>query len=111
MGLLVGLVAGAGGVGLAWGFSGGGSGDSADANAICGIVQRTPDPPAKLEDVSLEYLQRWSISDLAVSIAKTNATYQPLADALHEVSGSFRILDFDRMREAIGKARTACDNL
>lgn len=110
LGLIIGLVVGAGGVGLAWGFSGG-SGDNADADAVCGIVRRTPDPSANFRDISLEYVQRWSISDVAASLAKTNATYQPLADALREVTTTIRVLDLDKMREAIGKARSACDNL
>ncbi len=110
LGLIIGLVVGAGGVGLAWGLNGG-SGASADARAVCGIVARTPDPPANLRDISTEYARRWSVGDVAASIAATDATYQPLADSLRDVLRTVRSLNPDRMRDAIGKAKQVCADL
>jgi hypothetical protein len=109
LGLALGLVVGAGGVGLAWGL--GSSGGGTDAEAVCGIVARTPDPPDDFRDLSIEYVRRWSISDVAESIAAADGTYRPLADALRGVVRSLRTLDPDEMRTSIADAREACDDL
>ena len=110
LGVLVGLVVGAGGVGLAWGLSGS-SGAAADADAVCGIILRTPDLPEKPDDITLEYTQRWAVSEVAESIAKGDATYRPLADALGDVLTSLRNFRTDDMRTAMGRARQICEDL
>jgi hypothetical protein len=110
LGLALGLVVGAGGVGLAWGFSTG-SGAKADAEAVCGIIARTPDPADNVRDINLQYAQRWTIGEVVASIAATDGTYKPLANALREVQTSLRTLRPDKMRVAIDKARQACDDL
>jgi hypothetical protein len=112
LGLIVGLLVGAGIVGLTWALTGDSSeGAAADAAAVCGIIERTPDPPAELRDITMEYLQRWSVSDVASSIAEADSRYRPLAEALEEVLTTMRTLEPDKMGEAIGKARSACDDL
>ncbi len=112
IGLIIGVVVGGGGIALILlTGSGPSSGPAADAAAVCGIVERTPDVPANPEEISLEYMQRWSISDVAASIAKTDTKYKPLADSLNAVLMSIRQLDLKEMRSSIQQARAACDQL
>jgi hypothetical protein len=110
LGVLAGLVVGAGGVGLAWGLSGG-SDAAEDASAVCGIVLRTPDLPNEPGDITLEYTQRWAVSEVAASLAAADATYRPLADALRDVMTSLRQFRQDEMRSAMSNAKRICEDL
>jgi hypothetical protein len=111
LGVIIGLVVGAGGVGLAWGLGAGtGSAADADARAVCGVLARTPDP-ASYEDLTEEYANRFSISGVATAIAKTDGRYRPLADALDNALNSLRQFDLDAMRQHLRQARDACAQL
>ncbi|AIJ21317.1 hypothetical protein AMETH_1225 [Amycolatopsis methanolica 239] len=109
--LVVGLVVGAGIVGLVWIGSGPGAA-AADADAACAAVART----TSLEpDTQYAGFQRWgAASQLAAAAAEQEPRYQALADALKapleivmrtfEASGP----QFDA---AMNRARSACDDL
>jgi hypothetical protein len=108
--MVIGLVVGVGAATLVWTLGSGPSSGSpaADAAAVCAIVDGTPDVPANPEDITNEYMQRWSVSEVAASVAKADDKYKPLADALNDVAKSIRYLDLKKMRTAIQQARTAC---
>jgi hypothetical protein len=110
LGVLAGLVVGAGGVGLAWGLSGG-SDAAEDASAVCGIVLRTPDLPNEPDDITLEYTQRWAVSEVAQSLAAADSTYRPLADALRDVTVALSVFRLDEMRSAMSNAKRVCEDL
>ncbi|HEY0447826.1 hypothetical protein, partial [Actinophytocola sp.] len=98
LGLVLGLVVGAGGLGLAWALSSRGSGGvRADAQAVCGVVERTAVPT---KDTSLEDFRRWGIAEVGPSLAKQDATYQPLADELAKASDAVGAFDFDKLKRA-----------
>lgn len=103
---VAGLVVGAGVTGVAW-LAGGSSGVAADIEAVCGIVERTPDP-GDYQSMTLEYIQRWSIGEVAVAVAKDNSRYRPLADSLTRVNRSLRYFDLDEARAAAQAARATC---
>jgi hypothetical protein len=104
---VVGLVVGAGVVGLVWLLTGTSSGRDADIAAVCEIVERTPDPTDP-DSITLEYVQRWTVSDLAASVAKDKPEYQPLADSLNRVVQYMQLLALDETRTAVRETREIC---
>jgi len=108
LGLLVGLVVGAGAVGLAWALSGS-DGVEADAEAMCGIVERTP--PLS-EDISQLEVRRWAVVEVAPSLAEADPRYQPLADTFADAINAFRAeLDVERAQELVDRALRLCEEL
>ena len=91
VGLVVGLVVGAGGLGLVWALV---SGDSAtDYDAVCGLVART-EPLTK--DFELGDLRRLSgVGELAAAMAEADSTHKPLAAALENSVQAAQILDLE----------------
>ncbi len=112
LGLVAGLVLGAGALGLAWALSGpgGGSGGDphADAVAVCGIVERTKTPDL---DTPLEDLRRWGVSELGPSMAKQDPDLKPLADALERTYNAIRRLDTKEIDASVDKVRQLCADL
>ncbi|NIH82787.1 hypothetical protein [Amycolatopsis viridis] len=112
--LVVGLVVGAGIVGLVWigtGSGAAGSGAAADVDAACAAVARTTslDPVDKYAG-----FQRWgAAAQLAAAAAEQEPRYQSLADALKApvdiVMQNFAAKgpEFDA---AMTRARAACDD-
>lgn len=109
--LVVGLVVGAGVVGLVWIGSGPGA-VASDAEAACAAVERTTSLDPRTQYAGF---QRWgAASQLAAAAAEQDPRYQALADALKapleivtrtfEASGP----EFDA---AMTRARSACDDL
>jgi len=107
VGLLAGLVLGAGGLGLVWALSGS-DGIEADAEAVCGIVDRSVIPT---EDTPPDEFRRWGVSEVAVSMAERDAKYQPLADELDKALRAMQTFDFDEMGKAANRAKEICDDL
>lgn len=105
IGLVVGLVFGAGIASLVWALTTDVDGGNDDVTAVCGVVERTPVPN---EDTPMEELRRWGIGEVMPSVAKTNPAYRQLADALQEVVESMQQLDFDGMRAAIDRSKQLC---
>jgi hypothetical protein len=107
LGLVVGLVIGAGVLGLVWTVSVP-DGAKADAEAVCGILERT-DLPDK--DVPMEELRRWSAADVGPSLAKEDPDLKALGDALEKVYVSIRTLDRAEMESATAEVKEQCDDL
>jgi hypothetical protein len=111
--VLAGLVIGGGGVGLAWALTAKSdpTGTDADAQAVCGILARTPDP-VNFDQFGLADAERWAAAgNLADAVAAVNARYRPLADALRDAHNAVTQLDLPNVRSAAGKARQLCANL
>ena len=104
LGLVIGLVFGAGIASLVWVLAGD-SGGNDDVAAVCGVVERTPVPN---QDTPIEELRRWGIGEVMPSVAKADPEYKPLADALEKAAQSLRNLDFDAMTEAANQAKSLC---
>ncbi len=107
IGLVIGLVFGAGITSLVWALVTD-SGGNDDVAAVCGVVERTPVPT---EDTPIEELRRWGVGEVMPSVAKENPEFQQLADTVEEVVQSMRQMDFDQMRDAIDRAKGLCANV
>jgi hypothetical protein len=108
LGLAVGLIVGAGVVGLIWAGSGpadAADGAQSDAAAVCGGVERTPLPT---RDTPIEEMRRWGIAELGPSPAKQDAALRPLADALEQAYRSLQVFDFEKMSAAVTRAKALC---
>ncbi len=105
IGLVIGLVFGAGIASLVWALASDSDGGSDDVSAVCGVVERTRVPD---EDTPIEELRRWSVGEVMPSVVKENPEYRPLADALQEAVRSMQQFDFDAMRAAIDRAKGFC---
>lgn len=104
LGLVIGLVFGAGIASVVWVLTGDRGGND-DVAAVCGVVERTPVPN---QDTPIEELRRWSVSEVMPSVAKEYPEYQPLADALDKVAMSLRQLDTDSLQDAVDEAKSLC---
>jgi len=104
IGLVIGLVFGAGIASLTWVLVTD-TGGNDDVAAVCGVVERTPVPD---EDTPIEDIRRWSIGEVMPSVAKENPSYQPLADALQKAVQAMQRFDFDGMRAAVDQAKGFC---
>ncbi|GED84942.1 hypothetical protein TNCT6_20270 [Streptomyces sp. 6-11-2] len=117
--LVIGLLAGGGAVGAAWGLSGdsrtSASAPADDARDACRALDRLDE--AKLEtngsefDVSMYRLA--GASDLSASAAAGDRQYKPLAEAVMQVMlGYERIHDIDKEgKQSLQKARGICAGL
>ncbi len=92
LGLVIGLVFGAGIASAVWALTGDSGND--DVAAVCGVVERTPVPD---KDTSFEDMRRWGIGEVMPSVAKANPEYKPLADALEKAVRAMQSMDFDAM--------------
>jgi hypothetical protein len=110
--LVVGLVVGAGAIGLTWMLSAP-SDAEADAAAVCGILERTPalTDEKSMEDISQEDFRRWAVSEVGPSMAKRDPDLKPLADALGKILPSVQRFDIDGAKKAINRANELCDDL
>lgn len=106
-GLLAGLVLGAGVLALAWAVSAS-DGVDADAEAVCGIIERTEIPT---EDTSEEELRRWGVTEVAPSLVARDPEYRTLAEALERAARAVRNFDRDEIEEATTRARELCADL
>lgn len=107
VGLVIGLVIGAGVVGLVWAMSGS-DGAEADAEAVCGIVERTP---RITEDTPTEELRRLGVAEVMPSITEQDDRYQPLADTLDRALRALRQFDLDELDESVNRATQLCGEL
>jgi hypothetical protein len=110
---VAGLVVGGGGVALAWALTGksAATGTDADAQAVCGILGRTPDP-TNFDQFGLPSAERWAAAaNLADAVAAANSRYKPLANALAEAHTAVEQLNLPAVRAAAGKARQICAGL
>jgi hypothetical protein len=106
--LVVGLVFGAGGLGLVWALSSGGSGSdtTADYVAVCGLIART-EPLTK--DFELGDMRRLGgVSELAAALAEADSTHKPLADALEKSIRAAQSFDLDQSRTSLRRAQDIC---
>jgi hypothetical protein len=103
LGLVIGLVFGAGIASLVWVLTTDSGND--DVAAVCGVVERTPIPDP---DTSIEDLRRWGVGEVMPSVAKANPEYKPLADAMEKAVHAMQSLDFDAMKDAVDQAKSLC---
>ena len=104
LGLVIGLVFGAGIASVVWVLTGD-SGGNDDVAAVCGVVERTPVPD---QDTSFEDLRRWGVGEVMPSVAKEHPEYKPLADTLEKAVHAMQSMDFDAMKEAVDQAKSLC---
>jgi hypothetical protein len=103
IGLVIGLVFGAGIASLVWVLTTDSGND--DVAAVCGVVERTPVPN---QDTPIEELRRWGVGEVMPSVAKANPEYKPLADAMEKAVHAMQSLDFDAMKDAVDQAKSLC---
>ncbi|OLF10410.1 hypothetical protein [Actinophytocola xanthii] len=106
-GLLAGVVLGAGSLGLAWAVAAD-EGTDADAEAVCGIIERTEIPG---EDTPVEELRRWGVTEVAPSLAAREPEYRELADALEQAARAVRNFDRDEIERAATRVKELCADL
>lgn len=115
LGLVIGLVFGGAAVGVAWAItaSTGSDGAAADAQAVCGVVERTrtPKDAKDMENISLEDVRRWGVAEVGPSMAKQDPGLKPLADALEKVLPSIQRFDVEKARAAIDEVKGLCADL
>lgn len=104
LGLVIGLVFGAGIASAVWALTSD-SGGNDDVAAVCGVVERTPVPD---KDTSFEDMRRWGVGEVMPSVAKANPEYKPLADALEKAVRAMQSMDFDAMKDAVDQAKSLC---
>ena len=107
LGLVLGVLVGAGILGLVWALSGS-SGAEADAEAVCGVVARTEIPG---RDTPLEDLRRWGVAEVGPSMAEQNSAYKPLADALEKALNAMHQFDTDEMTDSVRRVRELCADI
>lgn len=104
VGLVVGLVVGAGGLGLAWAVSSGGSGD--DVDAVCGLIERTQPLTQEFELGDMRRLG--GVSELAAALAEDDPAHQPLAEALQDSVRAAQGFDIPRSAASLRQAQDTC---
>lgn len=114
-GLVIGLVVGAAAVGVAWAISAstGSDGAEADAEAVCGVIERTPvaKDAKDMKNISLEDVRRWGVAEVGPSLAKQNPDLKPLGDAMQKVLPSIQRFDIEKANEAIDQVKELCADL
>jgi hypothetical protein len=111
--LVVGLVVGGGGVGLGWLLSNNaGSGDQADAQAACDIINRVGPFPGGASVGTVDDFRWGAAYALTNAAVKEDGRYTALANAVQQAmkainssSGSAQINDL------VSQAKAACTNL
>jgi hypothetical protein len=104
--LALGLVAGAGGLGLAWVLSSDGSGADADYAAVCGLIARTEPLTEEFEMGDMRRLT--GVGELAAALAETDPTHKPLATALEESVLAAQSFDLDQAGTSLRRAQAIC---
>ena len=103
-GLVIGLVVGAGGLGVAWALSSGGS--DGDYDAVCGLITRT-EPLTK--DFELGDIRRLGgVGELAAALAEDDPTHKPLADALEDSVRAAQQFDIEQSGTSLRQAQNIC---
>jgi len=103
-GLVIGLVVGGGGLGLAWMLSSGSSGT--DIDAVCDLVART-EPLTK--DFELGDMRRLAgVGELAAALAEDDPTHKPLATALEEGVRAAQNFDLEQSGTSLRRAQDIC---
>jgi hypothetical protein len=114
-GLVIGLVFGAAAVGVTWAISAstGSDGTAADAEAVCGVIERTraPKDAKDMENISLEDVRRWGVTEVGPSLAKQDPSLKPLADAMEKVLPSIQRFDVEKAKDAIDEVKGLCADL
>ena len=112
IGLVIGLVVGAGVTGLVWTLSEP-SGAAADAEAVCGVIERTPVPSSAkaMADMSEEDSRRWAVAEVGPSFAAQDPDLEPLAEALQEIHPAIQQFDFEKAAAAVDRAKEQCGDL
>ncbi|MPZ80730.1 MAG: hypothetical protein GEV28_10170 [Actinophytocola sp.] len=116
VGLVVGLVVGAGAVGLTWTLVGGGEADAgapADAAAACAILDRNGSADL-LETEDETPLRRFGAAvELAALAAGQDDRYRPLDEALQEARALLveRFESGEEFEAAVAKAKELCADL
>lgn len=112
VGLVIGLVVGAGALGAVWALSGP-SGAAADAEAVCGVIERTPVPSSAkaMSEMSEEDYRRWAVAEVGPSFAKQDPDLKPLAEALQDIHPAIQQFDFDKAKAAAERAKELCGDL
>jgi hypothetical protein len=118
-GLILGVAVGAAAVGVAWAFSASTGSDGpeadpvADAEAVCGVIERTPvaKDAKDMENLSLEDIRRWGVAEVGPSLAKQNPDLKPLGDAMQKVLPAIQTFDIEKANEAIDQVKELCADL
>jgi hypothetical protein len=106
VGIVIGLLVGAGGLGLAWALSPGDSGGE-DVEAVCGLVART-EPLSK--DFAVGDMRRLAgVSELAAALAEADQAHQPLAGALEDSVRAAQMFDLPKSGSSLREAQEICD--
>ncbi|MGH3878362.1 MAG: hypothetical protein ACRDSK_15140 [Actinophytocola sp.] len=112
IGLVIGLVVGAGVLGAVWALSEP-SGAEADAEAVCGVIARTPVPTSAkaMSQMSEEDYRRWAVAEVGPSFAEQNPDLKPLAEALQDIHPAIQQFDFEKAAAAVERAKELCGDL
>ncbi|RST16392.1 hypothetical protein E2C00_01085 [Streptomyces sp. WAC05374] len=112
--LLVGLLLGAGGVGVAWAVSAGG-GAGGDARGACDALAGVDESKFTAKGKAGEQMMyRFAGAyDLATAAAAGDSSYQPLAEAVTRANHRFRqVFEADaEVKKELAKARGICAGL
>lgn len=103
-GLVIGLVVGGGGLGLAWMLSSGGSGT--DIDAVCELVAGTE--PLTMEFELGDMRRLGGVGELAAALAEDDPTHKPLATALEESVRAAQVFALDESGTALRRAQDIC---
>ncbi|MFC8918048.1 hypothetical protein ACFT5C_19985 [Streptomyces sp. NPDC057116] len=114
--LLVGLLLGAGGVGVAWAVSaGGGGGAGEDARGACDALAGVDESKFTAKGKAGEQMMyRFAGAyDLATAAAAGDSSYQPLREAVTRANHRFRLVfEVDaEVKKELAKARGICADL
>lgn len=106
-GLLIGLLVGAGGLGLVWALTSGGTGSGGDDyEVVCGLVVRTE---PLTEDYELGDVRRLAgVGELAAALAEEDPTRQPLADELEKSVRAVKLFEVDQAGTSLRRAQDIC---
>ena len=104
--LVIGLVIGAGGLGLVWVLTSDSSDGDTDYTAVCELIVRTG-PLTK--DFELGDMRRLAgVGELAAALAEDDPTHKPLATALEEIVRSAQAFDLEQSGTALRRAQAIC---
>jgi len=114
IGLVIGLVVGAGVVGVVWTLNTpSDSNAKADAEAVCGVIARTPAPSSAeaMKDMAPEDYRRWGVAEVGPSLAKAEAELKPLAEAMQDILPAVQRFDFEQAKTAVDRVKQLCGEL
>jgi hypothetical protein len=118
IGLVLGLLFGGAAVGVAWAItassgSGADPDPRADAEAVCGVIERTkvPQNAGSMKDLSLEDIRRWGVAEVGPSLAEQDPELKPLAEAMEKVLPAIQRFDVEQAKAAIDRVKQRCADL